>query len=134
MNFDELEKDIEDLERSAKELAITGDKTFESAKHFSQACSNINLMLDKLQKSLIASNKLVCKKLDEYERKRPSPNEPEKQKTPTPAKVHIPEPSRNPGASDSPAPSKPAFSLDDFDSGPVSEEDELTAELQKTLF
>jgi len=130
MNFSETEQEIESVKQSAKDLVISDDEQFEGAKKFSQSISTLNIWLDKLKSALNESNKIVTKKCDEYDRK-PKPKKPvapETRDTPV-----AEERESSPVIPSTPAP-KPAFSLDDFDEAEPSEEDLLTAEMQKTLF
>jgi hypothetical protein len=95
--------------------------------------SHINIWLEKLKAGMNEANKIVTRKCDEYDRKAKKAavkhqTMPEVGSIPgasvTPVTVATPTP---------PAP-KPTLSLDDFDEATPSEEDLLTAELQKTLF
>ena len=166
MNFDEMDADIQSVEKSANDLVITDAKTYENAQRFSQHVSHINIWLTKLQHALNTSSNIVTKKLSDYERNKkpsPSPNacvacsgsgksssghhctpcngtgkkgivsDPPKAGA---SPVGYPEPAKTPAiqASAPKVDPAPTLSLDDFDEGPVSEDDELAVELQKSLF
>ena len=137
MNFSEMEEDIKSLEQSAKDCIVDSEETFNSAKLFSQSVSHINIWLVKLQKACNDANAIVTRKCDDYIRKNPSSKtqsrpEPESKPTAAPNKP-VSEPMASNVASPAPAP-KPTISLDDFDEGEISEEDELAVEMQKSLF
>ena len=167
MNFDEIDADIQSLEKSAKECTITDQKTYEGAQHFSQSISHITIWLNKLLVSLADANKVVTKKMGDYEKglkaKSPSPNAcvacggsgkassgtsckpcngTGKKVVSDPPKVASspagsPEPNKDapiPASAPKVDPAPPSLSLDDFDDGPVSEEQELAVELKKSLF
>ena len=142
MNFNELEDDIKSLEKTAQDYNITSQEDFESAKKFSQSVSHITIMLNKLMDALRDSNKLVSKKMDDYDRSSKKTGTGKKSTMPEPSAVAPSKAKPEPAISTASVPvsatgavsASPSISLDDFDDGPVSEEDELTAELQKTLF
>ena len=158
MNFDELDADIQSLEKTAKDFTITNQQEYESGQRFSQQCSHITIWLNKLLATLAESNKTVVAKMAAYEKKpaatnpnacvacagtgksskgiqcKPCNGTGKKTSMPKPEtkpEAHSPEP---PSSKAVPPASAPSISLDDFDEAPLSEEDELTIELQKTLF
>lgn len=163
MNFDAIEADIKALEKASTELNITNTEEFEKAKYFSQSLSSINLWITHLQESILKANKLVASKMDKYDRqpKQAAATPPPENaciacngtgkatngSTCSPCKgtgkktleaSSVPQaptssPSKQPEKPPVAAP-KPSISLDDFDEGPVSDEEQLEAELQKTLF
>ena len=131
MNFDELDADIQSLEKTAKDFTITTQQEYESGQRFSQQCSHITIWLNKLLQSLAESNKTVVAKMAAYEKKPAATKKTSMPKPETKPETHSPE---SPSSKADTQVSAPKISLDDFDEAPLSEEDELTIELQKTLF
>lgn len=113
MNYDELHEDISILMKDAASCTVTDDKSADVAANAIVVCNTMRNELEAVCASLKKAAGEYKDKLDAYTQKKLA-------------------------AKDEPKPA-PALSLDldDFDSGPVDEIDELAAEItksQKDLF
>lgn len=111
MNYDELHEDISILMKDAASCTVADDKSAEVAANAIVVCNTMRNELEAVCGSLRKAAGEYKDKLDAYAQKKMGANEP--------------------------APAALSLDLDDFDSGPVDEIDELAAEItrsQKDLF
>ena len=108
MNYDELHEDIRILMQDADKCTVTNDREADTAANAIVVCNTMRNELEAVCGSLRKAAGAYKDKLDAYAQKKLS-------------------------AKDEPKPT-PALSLDldDFDSGPVDEIDELAAEITKS--
>lgn len=114
MNYDELHEDIRILTEDANKSTVTNDQEAETTSNAIVVCNTMRNELESVCASLTKAAKLYKDKLDAYTKDKLDAKKAPKQ----------------------PAPAL-SLDLDDFDSGPVDEIDELAAEItksQKDLF
>ena len=110
MNYDELHEDIRILMQDANKCTVTNAREADTASNAIVVCNTMRNELESVCASLSRAAKLYKEKLDAYAQKKMETN-------------------RAPVSKPTTAPS---LDLDDFDSGPVDEIDELAAEITKS--
>lgn len=118
MDIPDFTEKIQELEQLVNNQKVVDEASFEQAKGYSQACGpvirNLQTLIDKIKET----EKIINAKMDAYYRissKRADKPATKPQEAPKEEK---------------PAPS---LSLDGFDEEPLSEQDELAAEINKSM-
>lgn len=108
MNYDELHEDIRILMQDANKCTVTNDREADTASNAIVVCNAMRNELEAFCGALRKAAKLYKERLDAY-----AQGELDAKTTPKPAQAI-------------------SLDLDDFDSGPVDEIDELAAEITKS--
>jgi hypothetical protein len=116
MDIPDFSNEIKQLEESVNNLSVTDDASFEKAKGYSQACNPVIRSLEAFIQKIKDTEKIINAKIDAYNKRKPS-NKPATKPVEAPKET------------------KPAqsLSLDGFDEEPLSESDEMAAEINKSM-